>query len=222
MSAKALEKQINLSGFWAILLAAAMTTAWGQTKTKGLVDVNSADVKTLETLPGIGSTVAERIVEGRPYKNLEDLEKVKGLGKSKLDAIQGKITFGSQTATTSKKTTTKSAKKNTGSTESTGATTESAASTSAKSPATREQTASKPVSPTGSSSGKLTPGQTININTATAEELDALPGIGPAKAQAIVDYRKENGRFGSIEDIKKVKGIKDGEFSKIKDSIRVR
>ena len=44
----------------------------------------------------------------------------------------------------------------------------------------------------------------------------------PTKAQAIIDYRNENGRFNSIEDIQKVKGIKEGEFSKIKDQIRVR
>jgi len=61
----------------------------------------------------------------------------------------------------------------------------------------------------------------VNINTATKEELDALPGIGPVKAQAIVDYRNANGPFKTPEDIMKVKGIKEGEFGKIKDQISV-
>ena len=61
----------------------------------------------------------------------------------------------------------------------------------------------------------------VNINTATVEELKALPGIGPAKAQAIVDYRKENGNFKSVEDLKKVKGIGEGIFGKLKDEATV-
>ncbi|UOP00761.1 ComEA family DNA-binding protein [Kingella potus] len=61
----------------------------------------------------------------------------------------------------------------------------------------------------------------VNINTATAEELKALPGIGQAKAQAIVDYRKENGAFKSVDDLKKVKGIGDGILGKLKDQATV-
>ncbi|HET7097047.1 MAG TPA: helix-hairpin-helix domain-containing protein, partial [Casimicrobiaceae bacterium] len=61
----------------------------------------------------------------------------------------------------------------------------------------------------------------VNINTATKEELDALPGIGPVKAQAILDYRKANGPFKTPEDIMKVSGIKEGEFSKLKGLISV-
>jgi competence protein ComEA len=177
-------------------------------------------VETLQTLPGIGPTLAERIVAGRPYKNADDLTKVKGLSKSKIEAIQDQITFGHVT-TTSKKSTTKSSKKTT-TPETTTTEPSTTSKSSSKSTTATESSGSKTVSPTGSSSGKLAPGQTVNINTATAEQLDALPGIGPTKAQAIIDYRNEHGRFSSIEDIQNVKGIKEGEFSKIKDSIRVK
>src|SRR3981081_2812424 len=61
----------------------------------------------------------------------------------------------------------------------------------------------------------------VNMNTATKEELDALPEIGPVKAQAIIDYRKANGPFKTPEDIMKVSGIKEGTFSKIKGLISV-
>jgi competence protein ComEA len=61
----------------------------------------------------------------------------------------------------------------------------------------------------------------ININTASQEELEALPGIGPVKAQAIIEYRNANGPFKSPQDIMKVKGIKEGEFGKIRNDISV-
>lgn len=60
----------------------------------------------------------------------------------------------------------------------------------------------------------------ININTATQTELETLPGIGPSTALKILDYRKENGKFNTIEDIKKVNGIGESKFSKIKDLIK--
>ncbi len=61
----------------------------------------------------------------------------------------------------------------------------------------------------------------ININTASREELMTLPGIGDAKADSIISYRNENGRFNSIEDIMKISGIKEGAFEKIKSYITV-
>ena len=61
----------------------------------------------------------------------------------------------------------------------------------------------------------------IDINTASAEELTGLKGIGPAKAECIVSYRNENGRFESIEDIMNVPGIKTATFEKIRDHITV-
>jgi competence protein ComEA len=47
----------------------------------------------------------------------------------------------------------------------------------------------------------------VNINTASVQELSTLSGIGPAKAQAIVEYREKNGQFKSVKDLAKVKGI---------------
>lgn len=59
----------------------------------------------------------------------------------------------------------------------------------------------------------------ININTASLEELDSLPGIGPTIAQRIIDYREENGAFEVIEDIMNVSGIGPSTFEQIKDLI---
>lgn len=61
----------------------------------------------------------------------------------------------------------------------------------------------------------------ININEATKQQLMTLPGIGESKAVDIIAYRTEHGKFASIEDIKKVAGIKDAAFSKIKELICV-
>ena len=61
----------------------------------------------------------------------------------------------------------------------------------------------------------------VNINTAGKEELMTLTGIGEAKAQSILDYREEHGRFGSIEDLMLIEGIKEGVFNKIKEDITI-
>src|SRR5260221_11582991 len=61
----------------------------------------------------------------------------------------------------------------------------------------------------------------VNINTATKDELIALSGIGPAKAQAILDYRKANGPFKSVDDLKNVKGIGAKRLEKLRAEISV-
>ena len=59
----------------------------------------------------------------------------------------------------------------------------------------------------------------VNINTADESELISLPGIGPATAKKIIDYRENNGAFIEIEDIKKVRGIGQSKFENMKDFI---
>ncbi len=67
----------------------------------------------------------------------------------------------------------------------------------------------------------MLPGAKVNLNTATAEQLDTLPGVGPVTAQAILDWREENGRFGSVEDLLDVKGIGDATLAELRDHVSV-
>ena len=59
----------------------------------------------------------------------------------------------------------------------------------------------------------------VNINTANQSELETLPGIGPSLASKIIEYREQNGKFNSIEELKNVKGIGDARFEDLKDDV---
>lgn len=83
------------------------------------------------------------------------------------------------------------------------------------------QTTSQTTTSSTSSSSNVAPSGVININTGTLADLDTLPGIGPAIAQRIIDYREANGPFAAIEDIMNVSGIGPATFDKIKDRITV-
>lgn len=66
-----------------------------------------------------------------------------------------------------------------------------------------------------------TPAAPIDLNTATAEQLDLLPGVGPSTAAAILAYRSEQGRFRSVDELQEVRGIGPAKFEALVDLVVV-
>ena len=73
----------------------------------------------------------------------------------------------------------------------------------------------------GASAPAPAPGQPLNLNTATLEQLDALDGIGPATAQAILDFRDEHDGFGSVDELGEVPGIGEVRLASLREQVRV-
>jgi competence protein ComEA len=72
-----------------------------------------------------------------------------------------------------------------------------------------------------SAPSKTPKGGALNVNTASAAELEELPGIGPATAARIVEYRQKNGSFKKVEDLMNIRGIGEKSFLKLKPLITV-
>jgi len=88
----------------------------------------------------------------------------------------------------------------------------SAAATSAQSKSTTQKAA------TGATATAAAP---VNLNTATAEQLATIPGVGPKMAERIIDYRQKNGGFKKVEDLMNVSGVGEKSFLKMKPLITV-
>jgi competence protein ComEA len=83
-----------------------------------------------------------------------------------------------------------------------------------------KSTPAAPAAP-GEAAAPGQPAVPVNLNTATLEQLDTLPGVGPATAQKILDYRQEHGGFGSVDELGEVPGIGDVRLAALRDLVRV-
>lgn len=160
-------------------------------KTTQQININTASAGELMSLPRVGSCTAARIIEYRKRHGkficVKELLNVKGIGPKTLAKIQEGICIGTNSINHSDMPPVQ-----------VSSTIHGTKTGSVATPKMQKQRFP------------------ININIASASELEALPGIGPAKARAILDYRNTQGLFQKIEDITMVKGIGEKIFEQIK------
>ena len=161
------------------------------------IDVNSASAQELDRLPGVGPGLAARIVESREsdgaFDSAADLRAVRGVGPALLARLEPHLAFGPRAGL---------ARRNSGLQSRTAG---------ADTPGVRarrlrgsEQTATEP----------------LDLNTATATQLEALPGVGPALAARIIAKRDSLNGFEKTEDLRRVRGIGPATLEKLRPFFR--
>lgn len=205
------------------------------------IDLNTATKEELITLPGVGPATADAIIAARPFKKAQELKDVPGIGDARWGDIRSRVTVKEAKAATKRERkeeprTTKSERTTRRTSEPAGAP-PVASEGSERTPRTEplfprhdrsilDQPKNRPTPPPAEQR-RIEPrepqrepiaGEPVNLNTATQAELEDLLGIGPVKAQAII----ENRPYRSIEEVMEVRGIKDGTFEQIRDRITVR
>lgn len=159
------------------------------------IDLNTASVSELMSLKGIGKTKAEAIVAFReqngPFKSVDDLRKVKGIGAKTLDSIREQLTVGAGAVAL------------------------------AQPANDSIDDGDEVLDPTPPATSSAAVGGRININTASASELTTLKGIGKKTAEKIIEHRAANGPFKSVDDLRQVKGIGAKTLDSIREQLTV-
>ncbi|HEY2155326.1 MAG TPA: helix-hairpin-helix domain-containing protein [Isosphaeraceae bacterium] len=178
-------------------------TAAREATTGGKVDLNTATVEELEELPGIGPARSAAIIKARPFKAVADLKNLEEVPARVYAEIEPRLTATPPAVVETKTAARKPMAK--------------AESPRAKAAAKEAEEEEHPAQHSRKKAA-LAPDRKINLNTASVEELQELPGIGPVRSEAIVKGRP----YETIEDVMKVDGIKEGVFGWIKDHISVK
>jgi competence protein ComEA len=166
----------------------ARSVAAGRPLTPGeRIDLNSASASDLARIPGVGPGLATRLVSERRarggFVSLAELDSVPGIGAATFQRLAPFLSLGDTNRVKSRRG------------------------------RGRARSVMPPPPPPPAivvlapSSGPVTKGALVRINSASVPELDALPGIGPSRAKAIIAYRQANGPFASMKDLEKVPGL---------------
>ena len=160
------------------------------------IDPNTATADDLTRLPKVGEGTAERIVAWRtargPFRTLADLDSVPGIGPAALKEIAPRVTLAAAPASSAARSRSSAAREEGG----------------------RSDLRASPVSPASAAGG------VVDLNSASAGELEALPGVGPALARRIVEWRAANGGFRAADDLDRVPGIGPAMLARLRDRVR--
>ncbi len=197
--------QVALGVFLAVLVGLLAVRGYGnrlgarptEAATADLTDLNTADQKELAQVPGVGPKMAEAIVDHRrlhgSFKSVDELKNVRGVGPITYEKVRNQFRVGPLPQVSS-----------------------------AETPPSPQVPTPAPARPTATGSKKIQPGDPpINVNTATADELQRLPGIGPVTAQAILASRA-SAPFQTVNDLDKVRGIGPKTLEKLRPFVVVK
>ncbi|MCX7043896.1 MAG: helix-hairpin-helix domain-containing protein [Candidatus Sumerlaeota bacterium] len=204
----------------------------------GKTDLNTASEGQMISIPGLGPAKARDVISYRqqhgPFRSIEDLDKVAGIGPKTIDHLRPYLAVGSlassqaSLAANSSETVVQVESPSSQSQSASNAARPDAAVSGAGNIATPKATPVKAVSPTPAAAkstsgppGKSAGAARININTASQSELESLPGIGPTLAARIIEYRKAHGAFKSLSELDQVSGIGAKRLSQIEPLVTV-
>lgn len=172
-----------------------------------LTDLNTADHTELAQVPGIGPKTAEAIVDHRrvhgAFKSVDELRNVRGIGPATLEKVRHRVRAGVPSAPPAEAS-------------------EPITTTSFSSPLAQAPAPVPAPKPAPAGAKKIQPGDApINVNTAPADELQRLPGVGPVMAQAIIAARTAK-PFDTVNDLDRVKGIGPKTLDKLRPFVVVK